>query len=144
MSRGVSYATGSCAVTYYDVSWMGQLDNGDFDSDLNHIHFYDFLGYLKENLKKEYPSLVDCDEWLSNEDHVILENYFVQVGVSEYCGMLSLWMVEQDMNQGYQGEEALYNLQRRWISKVSDGFIKKFGNLRKTSSWTSEPKECLY
>jgi len=41
----------------------------------------------------KYPSLSSCDKWLDREDHALLENDHCYIGVSEYCGLVAVWIV---------------------------------------------------
>lgn len=119
MGRSVSYATGSVWVKYghllhedstaYVCRRCGQAHDteGEPDEcrDCGNVGFYtvdtnpyedfwaDFVDELRETLRGAFPSLEDEDEWLDREDHALLANRLVYIGVSEYCGLVSLWCV---------------------------------------------------
>lgn len=80
MGRSVSHASNSEQVAY--ASFDG--DECDWD-------------YAIENLcgvaQHRYKSLRRCDKWLDREDHALLENNHAYIGVSEYCGLVSIWVV---------------------------------------------------
>jgi len=52
-----------------------------------------FIDELTSGFQKAFPSLKECDQWLDREDHAILENGHVWIGVSEYEGTVSVWCV---------------------------------------------------
>lgn len=69
-----------------------------------------------------FPSLSSCDSWLDREDHALLENRFCHIGISEYCGVVAVWLVgkEPDWRDG-PGWEALRD---RWLASVRPRFEK--------------------
>jgi len=67
----------------------------EYDDELAWEYFIDDLTLA---FKKAFPSLKECDQWLNEEDHVILENGHVWIGVSEYEGMVSVWCVPKGYN----------------------------------------------
>lgn len=117
MGRSVSFAPGSVWVkhghllhedsTAYVCRRCGQAHDGDTEPeecrDCGNIGFYtveldrfedfweDFVSELRTTLRGAFPSLVEEDEWLGREDHALLANQLVYIGVSEYCGLVSLW-----------------------------------------------------
>lgn len=109
MGRSVSTPTGTVYVAYAALD--GECDHDDFD-----WHLEDFQRQMLE----AFPSMSECDEWPGREDHALAENRFCQVGVSEYCGLVAMWMREKDADwdQG-AGWEALRD---RWLSQVQQRF----------------------
>ena len=85
MSRSVSYANGSEVVLY---SYL-EVGSDDYPDD---FAYEDAIEALRYGLKKAFPTMEDCEEWLGREDLAIAENRFVYVGVSEYCGLVSIWV----------------------------------------------------
>jgi hypothetical protein len=84
MGRSVSYANNSVQVEYAtfeceDSEWAGD-------------EFQDCISYLQDVASKHYPSLTPCDEWVDREDQAVLENRHCYIGVSEYCGLVSVWV----------------------------------------------------
>ena len=64
---------------------------------------------LVYSLKKAFPSLYEDDQWLDREDHVIARNRHGLFGISEYCGLLAVWIVPAD-------EES--NLSAPWCARA--------------------------
>ena len=124
MGRGVCYPSDAEIVVYIDIS--------HFESSWE---WTDFLENIKDRLEKKYPSLCETREWLDNEQQVIMENEHAQVGVSEYMGMVALWVrVRPDV---YDYNEYSGNLALNWIYQIERGFIKEFGEFYKTGSDSS-------
>lgn len=70
-----------------------------FEGDLE---WEDFLEDLKDNvLVPKYPSLEPCNRWM-DEDHVILQNQFCEVSVSEYCGCVAVCLAPFDPDDAYK------------------------------------------
>ena len=80
----------------------------------------DFIWFFRRSLKRRYPSLEDCDTWLDREDHAILENSHACIGVSEYCGLVSVWCVAKE-GEGYWSGNDETGLHTRWCSQVWAG-----------------------
>ena len=82
MGRSVSVPSRAEAVAYTTID----PDNvEDFQDEV--------IEPLVYSLKKAYPSLYEDDQWLDREDHVILRNRLGLFGISEYCGLLAVWIV---------------------------------------------------
>ena len=119
MGRSVSYANGSVAVCYNDVSDFE--DSWEWD---------DFIEYIKESAKSAFPSLDDCAQWLGREDHAILENSHCFIGISEYCGLAAIWLVPKDSGDRPELAES-------WCAQVTPKFNKTFGELRKIGTFSN-------
>lgn len=120
MGRSVSVPSDAFAVSY-------QQFDGEEDFDWEF-----FIDDIKEQVKSEFPSFEDADFWLDREDHALLENRFAYFGVSEYCGLVSLWLVLKD-----ELDDRDYALAQGWANRVKSSFEKKFGTLRKVGSFSN-------
>ena len=98
-----------------------------YDDYLAGVYFDDYIDDLKTQLVKKYPSLSECDEWLDREDHAMLENDKIYVGVSEYMGLLAIWMVAKDDVSGAE----------RYLRARENSFLKSFGSLRKVGTFSN-------
>ena len=118
MGRSVSYASNSVHIEYSYIEQNDDIDNDDFD-----WYIEDFQNQLKEAFK----SVDSCDNWLGREDHCLASNQFANFGVSEYCGVVSMWVApveaEYDQNAGWEA------LRDRWIEQIS----KKFTQIARNS-----------
>lgn len=105
MSRSVSVPRGAASVLYeaheFEESW--ELEES--------------IKSLRSSLMRAFPSVTEDDRWLDREDHVIASNCFARFGVSEYCRLVSIWMVPVD-NDDTRG------IRDRWIESVEAKFRK--------------------
>ena len=118
MSRSVSHPSGA-VVCFRDVTDF-EFDDWDW-----------FIELITDSAKEAFPSMENADKWLDNEDHAILENSFAYIGVSEYCGLASVWMVRKENDLYYAEDIAIDNLADNWIGLVENKFCKMFGEYRK-------------
>jgi len=116
MGRGVSKPTKSLIECYIDVSHI--------EEDYEWSEFKEDIAY---RVSEKYPSLSECDKWLDNEDHAILENDLVYVGISENNGLVCLWVAPKYEYDEYQYEDNS-GLTDQWAKSISKGFTKAFGD----------------
>jgi len=106
MSRSVSYANNSVWVFYSHVDFEERWEWDDYVDD------------LKESIMSRYPSMDPCDKWLGREDHAILENAHAYIGLSEYCGLVSIWCAPKG-NSG---------LHQHWAESIGSGVMRLIDN----------------
>ena len=116
MSRSVSYASGSVAVAYQTL--QDQSEDDDFGAEI----FDDVIEDIQEYAPTLWPSFEKTDKWLDREDHAILSNRHAYIGISEYCGLVSVWLVPRDEEN---------NLANQWCASITKKFHKAFGTLNK-------------
>jgi len=77
-------------------------------------------------LQKRYPSLVNVhNKWAAypyNENRIVLENYHVQISVSEYCGCGAFSVFIQPKLDEYWPFTT--NLAAAWLDQCWDGIAK--------------------
>lgn len=117
MGRSVSTPSNSVYVSYATF----ECEDADFASDDFQWGIEDF----QSQMIKAFPSASKCDEWIGygrSEDHAVAENQFAYFGVSEYCGLVAMWVSAKDADY-YQsaGWEALRD---RWLSQIQAKFRK--------------------
>ena len=143
MGRSVSVASGAFAVAYKDCSRLGYVTEDEdgkelaepyYDEFLASDDWDDFIADCTGQLKKLYPSFTACDKWLGREDHAILENSFAYFGISEYMGLVSLWLVAKE-GDDYGDEQA--GLRERWTEQVGGRFEKEFSELHKLGTFSN-------
>jgi len=81
----------------------------------------DFLDDLRHNvLRPRYPSLVSCSRWVGREDHIILENAYMEVSVSEYNGVVAVCLATRDPDNGRHNDAAAKRAPgfRKYLHKV--------------------------
>lgn len=116
MSRGVSRPVNAEYVYYADVSHL----KDEFDWEI-------FIENILEKFLTKYPSLYKSDCWLNRESRALLENDFAYIGISEYCGCASLWIVVK---------EQYPNLAYNWADNAADT-LKEFADLVKVGTFSN-------
>ena len=139
MGRSVSTPR-DAIVSYYDVSEQGY----GWDEENNCVDYdrycewqaEDEWGFFKEcmveKVKKLFPSMSECEEWLDREDLAIAENGHAYFGVSEYCGCAAVWIVAKT---DYYGDEQ--PLAEAWVKRVAAKFDANFGDYRKIGTFSN-------
>jgi len=139
MGRSVSVASGAFAVAYKDCSRLGYVTEDENGKELAEPYYDELLGQddwdcwiesIVEKMKHYFPSFAKCDKWLGREDRAILENSFAYFGISEYCGLVSLWLVAKD------GDEQA-GLRKRWTEQIVGTFEKQFSELKKLGTFSN-------
>jgi len=111
MSRSVSTPRGASHVAYAAID----PDNvDDFESEV--------IDPLTYSLQKAFPSLYPDDTWLDREDQAILRNRHAQFGLSEYCGLIAVWVVPDEDS----------NLAAQWCSSIE---VKLDAVVAETFGW---------
>lgn len=122
MARSVSYPSGSIVVFRF------------FDEDEDDPGWaYDCLvEEVVGSARNVFPSLQRHDGWRGREDRILLRNAFADCGISTYCGLAAIWLVERDDGAYWERcpEQRRSDFAQRWITQVSDKFVGLFGDLR--------------
>lgn len=138
MGRSVSYPSGALvayAATPSDEDWCSNCgetiaDCGCDEEDQEVVAGGCDWEWVTEDLitraKRLFPSLRPNGGWRGREDQILASNGFVDFGVSEYCGLMAIWLVPQE---GLEGN--LSPLAERWIDKAAATFLEEFGEYRK-------------
>lgn len=112
MARSVSYANNSVHVEYSYV--------GDSEECFDIFDYY--VEQLQDALHEAFPSVYPCSKWVGREDRAIADNQFAYFGVSEYCGVVSLWVTPKEPN--YRENSGWDSLRDNWISQIGKKFSK--------------------
>lgn len=96
---------------------IGDIQHDDHAAQEN---WNDSLVNLTALLRKAFPSLEKCDKWLDREDHAILSNRHAYVGISEYCGLVAVWIVPTGASK-YDDPPATA---QHWAAQVERRFRK--------------------
>ena len=119
MGRGVSYANGSVIIKYRHIDMEDEYE------------YEDLKANLSCDLMAKYKSLSECEKWLGNEDLAILENDLVYIGLSEYCGVVSLWVVPKENLNNQE-----LNLALSWCRKVEKNIFKDYATLSRVGGFS--------
>lgn len=150
MGRSVSYPRDTLILTFSTYETAEEvtqelIDAGIYEQDQlgdfipNDFAFDYLLEDFIETCKAEWPSLRPCDEWLDHEDHAVLCNGLVKIGLSEYCGLVSYWVVAQDdlHADAWYGHPDRTALAARWADQIRPKFVAYFGRLRKLGNMSN-------
>ena len=137
MSRSVSYPSGCESVCYCDVTDFGYRDGSDeYDEFLGQDEWDFFVEDIVETASSNWKSFVICDEWLDREDRAILENSHAYIGVSEYCGLASVWLKPKDEGSDWHLNDTS-GLAKNWCNQIAPKFEKLFGELKKVGTFSN-------
>lgn len=107
MGRSVSVLRDSTVNVYSDVTHIE-----------DHYEFQDMVEYMRELFVESFPSM-DLDSKQEGETSIIVSNKLVEIGVSEYCGALSVSIRAREERKGL-GEKFAYRIQKRVIDIVKN------------------------
>lgn len=109
MGRSVSTLRNADKVFYIT------LDNIEEECDYPFVweNFIDDLNYILSS----YKSLDIIKKWEGNEVHIIRENKLIEIGISEYCGLVSISLRAKE-NDYYHNLEGLG---KKYIERISRG-----------------------
>lgn len=118
---GNSYCTECNSLLSEHTEYDEFMGNDDWEFYVENIEYY---------AKELFPSFTECKEWLSNEDLAILENDFAYLGISEYCGLSSIWITPKDDCENF-------GLAKSWVNRIENKFNTKFGDLKKIGAFSN-------
>ena len=98
MGRSVSYPPG--AVVAFRTLENGHEDDWEWEYEC-------LVEEIIETARSTFPSLEPCDGWRGREDRILLRNAFADCGISTYCGLVAIWLVELD-GGGYWDADAYH------------------------------------
>jgi hypothetical protein len=88
MARSVSIPSGALGVTF--ASFMR-----DSEEDVS-FEFSKCIVEMQLCLMAKYPSLEPCSLWIGREDCAYLQNRFCSIGISEYNGLVAVWILPDE------------------------------------------------
>lgn len=124
MSRSVDYLRNASLVAYLSAHEL--QDELDWEM---------FVEDIKEQIKSFAPSFTECDSWDGNETHIILENELAEIGIAEYCGLVSV-SIRPKESEGYYDEYDKTGLAENFIERIKPKF-EKLGNLTKVGTFSN-------
>jgi hypothetical protein len=84
MGRSVNYLDNAEVVLYFPFDYSD-------DVEMDNMNWDDMVENLKCEIKAKLPSYYEVkDKWGNRETRIILENNLCSIGISEYCGLVSL------------------------------------------------------
>ena len=89
MGRSVNYLNNAEVVLYFPFE-SEYSENGEYDEDLSQMNWDDLIVNLSASIRAKLPSYYKADGWDGRETKIILKNSLCNIGISEYCGLVSL------------------------------------------------------
>ena len=101
MGRSVSYLDNAEVVIYFPIE--NELnEQGECDDFLSQLNWDDLVSNLQCEIKAKLPSYSVCkNKWDNRETRIILENDLCNIGISEYCGLVSLSVAPKNETNYY-------------------------------------------
>lgn len=116
MGRSVSYLNNAEVVLYFPYQ-----SEEDYE-------WRDLILNLQSEIQAKLPSYIESDKWDNRETRIILENDFCNIGISEYCGLVSLSVAPKDFDYQYSDTQYKVNFAvhharqiKKTLEKVLDG-----------------------
>lgn len=85
------------------------------------IEFDDSKEHFVSSLIEAFPSVTSCDQWLGREDHAVADNSHAYFGISEYCGLVAMWVVPKEV-ESYYADAAWQGLRDAWCQSIKRKF----------------------
>ena len=138
MGRSVNYLDNAEVVLYFPIE-NEYNEAGEFDEDLSQMEWDDTVRNLQCEIRARLPSYYDVkDKWGNRETRIILENNLCSIGISEYCGLVSLSVAPK--NNEYDAWHESFALRHaRQIEGTLEKVLCELGlkNLRKVGTFSN-------
>jgi len=102
------------------VAYSSFENEGDFAQDA----WDDQVENFRHALKAAFPSVDKATGWLGREDRVIAQNMLCAFGLSEYCGLVSLWIAPRENNN--LASQWAANVQRKFNQVVQESWGQRY------------------
>ncbi len=117
MSRSVWIHSDAIETAFFIMEAEGCIDDWE-----------EWVQDVREEFKRKFPSMCDCDYWPEGESHAIVENEHCMVVISEYGGLISLGVVALDAGL----YDDLNAFAPHWTETNAAPFLREqYGELRK-------------
>jgi len=135
MGRSVSYLNNAVIVLYFPFEGNESNEAGEYDEFLSQMNWDDMIDSLQCAIKRKLPSYYPTDKWGGREERIILENSFCSIGISEYCGLVSLSVAPRE-NDYANYSESLAKHHANQIKGTLEKVLHDLGlkNLRKVGT----------
>lgn len=133
MSRSVNYCDNAEVVLYFHFQYSD-------DVEMDNMFWDDMVLNLQYEIKKRLPSYyVVKNQWDNKETRIILQNNLCNIGISEYCGLVSLSVAPKEQNEWTTYCENFAKNHAKQISKTLVKILKYLGltNLKKVASFSN-------
>lgn len=126
MGRSVNYLNNAEVVLYFPYE-------SENDGYMNQLNWNDLIRNLQNEIKAKLPSYNNCDDWDNRETKIILENSFCNIGISEYCGLVSLSVAPKEFDSCYSDTVFKENFAINHAQSIKKTLEKVLANLSLTN-----------
>lgn len=94
---------------------------------------------FSESIRQRFPSFSSCDEWISREQHAILENrlFYIVLQDNEWSLAVELIQKEAPWPEDYTGLQRRHH--QRYLDGIRDALFEQFDELGTyAGAWTSK------
>lgn len=123
--RWEDWATGCSEVEVEEVEDPREWIEGETDWDW-------LVDDFRSAAMSLWPSLWEDHDWKGREDHILATNSFAHFGVSEYCGLMAIWLVPRT-----DIEFRMEALAARWCAQQFPKLKKAFGTFNKIGAMSN-------
>lgn len=130
MGRSVDYLSYAMFKTFIDYDGDFDVEDGTIDYGIAQENWQWFKEGLIERIQSKLPSLdvPSPTRWDGDETIILLENKLCEIGLSEYCGLVSVSIRVNESKDYWQYR----NIAERWIKQnwptiekvISDNYTK--------------------
>jgi hypothetical protein len=146
MGRSVSYLNNAEFVLYFPAP-NGLDENGEYNEDLANLEWDCMMDNLTFEIMNKLPSYYKVEEWDNRETRIFLQNKLCNIGISEYCGLVSLSVAPINRDCQYSDSQYKENFAKqhaRKIKKTLQKIIDDSGLTRLNKIGSFSNGECLY
>ena len=134
MGRSVSYLSDAHSVSYFD--WPRFESGEEEDYEVEYESATEVIQDIQETIKSKFPEFDNADKWEGREDHIILEGYGCQIGLSEYCGLASL-SIRIDPRQHEDGDTEEISKIEKWIDNNWPKISKYYNRYKRVGTFSN-------
>lgn len=123
MGRSVSYLSHAIRVAYFEWPKFEILDDDDNVEDYEYQNADEVIEDIQRYIKDLFPDFSICSRYDGREDHIILEGYGTEIGLSEYCGLATLSIrVDESIYDYIQSEEECEQERLKIVKFIEDNW----------------------
>jgi len=135
MGRSVDYLSNASLVAYCNPSFMEDTEDGS-EEPSGYFDWQEFRDDIEGQLKEAFPSLSDVkNRWCGRETRIILENNLVEIGISEYCGLVSISILPNNSL-----DLIPYDLANYWINRIKSrllSIVKVYNGINRVGTFSN-------
>lgn len=148
MGRSVSCLSGAREIAYFNwptIDFYNE-ETDEYEPSDEYEDAAEVIDCIQEGIRSDFPEFSYCSRWEGNEDHIILEGYECEVGLSEYCGgaSLSIRVNESKLDKYLDSDpddteyDERYAEVEKWIDDNWEEISKGYNDFNKVGTFSNE------